>query len=228
MTATSRRRAPSGPRRRYHAYAVTRSAIFGPAVLAPLAGWAYLGEPLRVGGPGAAAGHLAGLAVMLAAGLIVIPYLAVTVVLFGPDLPKMLIPRRCRAWFRNRENRFGDKKHPRGTARSAYITDRLRRLVLAADPWCVGCRRTRSEHVDHRIPWSWGGLTSLVNCFGLCGDCNLRKCDYWEGWRGRAHWGRHFSMANIGLAHRVFRRESGLRGRWNPLRMIRLAWALGT
>ena len=157
---------------------------------------------------------------MVLAGLAVIPGLFVTLVCFAPDLPKQAVPRHWRARYRAWYGREG--------AKSSHITDRTRRLVYIADQFrCVGCGALGARDVDHRIPWAWGGLTILWNLFTLCERCNrVIKVDYWEDIHGRAHWGRHFSKAHRAEAHLIFRRES-LR-RWNPLRMLRIAWALGT
>jgi 5-methylcytosine-specific restriction endonuclease McrA len=188
---------------------VPRLATFGPAAAAPVAGWAYLGEPV----------FLAGLALMAVASLLVIPALAVTVACFLPELPKRAVPRSWRASYRSRRG-------PRQGQRSARIPARLRQLIHAADRHrCVGCGSRRDLQVDHGIPWAWGGLTILSNSFTLCRDCNIIKLDYWESWGGVPHYSRHFAVAHRNEAHRIFRRE-----RWHrlsPLRMLRLAWALG-
>ena len=141
----------------------------------------------------------------------------------------MAVPRGWRASYRNRVDRYGEKRRSRAQQKaSSYITDRLHHLVTAADRnRCVACGARGANDVDHRIPWSWGGLTILWNCFTLCATCNrVIKVDYWEDFRGRAHWGKHFNKNYRAQAHDIFRRES--RRRWNPLRMLRIAWALGT
>jgi hypothetical protein len=211
-------------RRTYRSYRVPQLACFGPAVGLPAWGWSYLGQPFSV--PGAGWAHAAGLGAMIAAGLLVIPGVFVTLVCFAPDLPKQCVPRGWRAWYRNRTDRHGVRRRSRAEQKSQYITDRLRYLVLAADPRCTGCGAPSTD-VDHRVPWAWGGLTILANCFGLCAYCNqVVKVDYWEDVRGKAHWGSHFNRAYRAQAHLVFRRES--RRRWSPLRMFRIAWAVGT
>jgi len=214
-------------RRRYPAYAASRAVWLVPAFGLPVYGWDQLGQPLHI--PGAAWAGTAGLIAMILAGLCVIPGLFVTLACFAPDLPKMLVPRKCRAWYRNREDRYGYKKRSRAEQRaSSYITDRLHRLVNTADRnRCTGCGARGATDVDHRIPWSWGGLTILWNCFTLCANCNRGiKVDYWEDFAGRAHWGSHFNKTYRYQAHEIFRRES--RRRWNPVRMFRIAWAVGT
>jgi len=204
-------------RRTYRAYYLSRGACFGPALGLPAFGWARLGRPLDISGANAAAWHAAGLGAMMAAGLLVIPGLFVTLVAFGGDLPKRLVPRSWRAGYRARHGRKG--------AKSARITDRTRRLVYAADRHrCIMCGG-RDLAVDHHVPWAWGGLTVLGNLFTLCGTCNGRKLDYWED-HGRPRYSRYFNRANEAFASAVYRRES--RARLNPFRMLRIAWALGT
>ena len=56
----------------------------------------------------------------------------------------------------------------------------LRYKVLERDQGkCVLCGRTPREgvtlHVDHVVPWSRGGLTTLSNLQTLCNDCNFGK-----------------------------------------------------
>jgi len=210
-------------RRTYRRYSVPGLGCWGSTLLLPVAGWVYLGKPLAYGGAGEAWGRAAGLGGMIFASLMVIPALFVTIACFAPDIPKMAVPRSWRALYRNRTGRCG-VKIARNGQKSSYITDRLRQLILAADRYtCVYCR-SPAKHIDHRVPWAWGGLTILFNCFSLCGNCNIRKLDYWEQ-RGRPRYSRHFSPANQMLASAIFRREG--RVRWNPFRMLRLAWALG-
>ena len=221
----------TGYRRTDRFYYLSRGACFIPALGLPLFGWDYLGRPLTVPGATATWWAAAGLLAMILAGLMVVPAVFVTLVCFAPDLPKMCVPRTWRASYRNRTDRYGRKKRSRVQQKaSSYISDRLRTLVNRADRYrCVGCGARGAYDVDHRIPWSWGGLTILWNCFTLCERCNrVIKVDYWETWRGVPHWGSHFSRANQQAAHEIFRRESGLHGRWNLLRLLRIAWALGT
>jgi 5-methylcytosine-specific restriction endonuclease McrA len=216
-------------RRAYRSYRFTRPAWLVPSAGLPAWGWDQLGRPLTVPGAHAAWFAAAGLAAMVLAGLAVIPGVYVSLVAFAPDLPKALVPRPWRASYRNRRKhaRLPWLRQSRDQQKSSYRSDRLKRLVLAADGHrCVGCGAPGTD-VDHRIPWAWGGLTVLWNCFTLCANCNqVIKVDYWEDISGRPHWGSHFSTANRYIAHRIFRRES--RRRWNPFRMLRIAWALGT
>jgi 5-methylcytosine-specific restriction endonuclease McrA len=205
-------------RRSYRAYYLSRTACFAPALGLPVYGWEYLGRPVAVAGADAVWWAAAGLGVLVLAGLLIIPGLFVTVVAFGPDLPKRCVPRSWRAGYRSRHGRIG--------AKSSVITERTRRLVYAADRHrCVWCGSRVDLAVDHHVAWAWGGLTILANLFTLCGTCNGRKLDYWEDWHGTAHFSRHFNLANRDFAHAVFRRERWRK--WSPFRMIRIAWALG-
>jgi 5-methylcytosine-specific restriction endonuclease McrA len=226
---TAVRRTGSAPRRKYRSYYASPAICFGSAFGLPLYGWAALGHPFSIPGVQAAWSQAAGLFVMVMAGLAVIPVVFVTLVCFAPDLPKLAVPRSWRASYRNRQDRYGYKKRSRADQKSSYISTRLRRLINAADRFrCVACGMPGTD-VDHRIPWSWGGLTILWNCFTLCPTCNrVIKVDYWEDWHGHPHWGRHFNRENQAAAHYIFRRESGLHGRWNLLRLFRIAWAVGS
>jgi hypothetical protein len=64
-------------------------------------------------------------------------------------------------------------------ARSRRISASLRFAVLRRDDFrCGYCGRRAPDvilHVDHRIPWSLGGLTTLDNLTTACQDCNLGK-----------------------------------------------------
>jgi len=57
----------------------------------------------------------------------------------------------------------------------------LRYKVLKKDKnKCVACGRNPKEdnvklHIDHKIPYSLGGLTELSNLQVLCSDCNISK-----------------------------------------------------
>ena len=66
---------------------------------------------------------------------------------------------------------------------SRTINQRLRFLVLARDNFsCCACGASPAKdggitklHVDHIIPWSRGGQTTLDNLQTLCEKCNLGK-----------------------------------------------------
>jgi len=69
---------------------------------------------------------------------------------------------------------------PRTTPRCANV--RLRYAVLTRDFCkCQVCGRSPATdpatrlHVDHKIPWSLGGPTTLENLVTLCEKCNLGK-----------------------------------------------------
>jgi hypothetical protein len=69
-----------------------------------------------------------------------------------------------------------DPRGPRDIALS------IRYKVLSRDRFrCVTCGRSPathpeiSLHVDHIMPWSKGGATTLANIRALCEDCNLGK-----------------------------------------------------
>ena len=69
---------------------------------------------------------------------------------------------------------------PHRTNRSVSLS--LRYEVLKRDNYrCVGCGATPALtpgtqlHIDHKLPWSKGGETELINLQTLCSDCNLGK-----------------------------------------------------
>lgn len=57
-----------------------------------------------------------------------------------------------------------------------YIPNRIRRMVLARDSYqCCECGSQSYLEMDHIIPLSKGGATSLNNLQTLCRGCNLKK-----------------------------------------------------
>jgi len=235
MSTVARRpayRRPARRRRRYRKYHLARSATFGPGFLAPLGGWLYLGEPL----------HWAGLAVMAAAGLIVIPA-AVVFVLFC--LPAIIIGGPFRQW------RISHRMHhDRAKCKSAYISAGLRRVVLAMDRYsCLYCGRSSAElallpprvnlngvvtprrvHVDHGQPWIAGGRTTMFNLGVLCDEHNEIKLNYWRERRGRRKgyiWYRPQRRTPERLLVAADITRVVLRKRWSIFRLVRAAWALG-
>ncbi|HET9502655.1 MAG TPA: HNH endonuclease signature motif containing protein [Hymenobacter sp.] len=56
----------------------------------------------------------------------------------------------------------------------------MRYKVLKRDSFkCVACGRTANDgiklHIDHKVPFSLGGLTELSNLQTLCNECNISK-----------------------------------------------------
>lgn len=69
-----------------------------------------------------------------------------------------------------------------GRSRTITLADRLK--VLDRDNFrCVLCGRTPATelgvklHIDHKIPFSQGGESTIDNLQTLCQDCNLGKSD---------------------------------------------------
>lgn len=64
------------------------------------------------------------------------------------------------------------------------ISDKLRYQVLKRDNFkCCACGASPAKnpavelHIDHIIPWSKGGETTIDNLQTLCSKCNLGKSD---------------------------------------------------
>ena len=62
------------------------------------------------------------------------------------------------------------------------ISDKLRYLVLKRDNFkCCACGTSPAKdssvelHIDHIVPWSKGGETTMDNLQTLCSKCNLGK-----------------------------------------------------
>ena len=202
--------------------AVSRTVTLAPGAGLAVWGWAAAGQPF--GSAHAAAWHAAGLGIFLAAGLLAWSALAVTAAcLRAPVLAGGIVPRRVRCRYRQRLIARGI---PREAQRSSYISKRLRRVTYAADRHrCAGCgvRHVRFQ-VDHIIPWAAGGLTALTNTMTLCPACNGIKSNYSRDRDGYEHY--HGDRKDIYLARKILAREK--RHRWNPLRMVRAAWALAS
>jgi hypothetical protein len=162
----------------------------------------YAGETLRCYPRGDVVTVLV-LVVVLVAGLLLAPR----------SMRGALIPRSWRVAYR--------RAHGREGARSAYVSPRLRRRVMAADRYrCVlrsGC--SGGLEVDHYRPWAGGGRTILSNCFALCHWHNRVKSNYWRARDGYVFY-RPFSGADDRvLAAAVLAAER--RARRNPCRYVR-------
>jgi hypothetical protein len=220
---------PPRRRRRYRSYRLSRWATFGTGAAVPLGGWLYLGEPLR----------WAGLGAMAVAGEAVIPVAVLFALYFLPALVMGgLVPRKWRIRHRLR--------HGRELCRSAYISAGLRRVVLAMDrDRCLYCGVTARElaampprrnldgrvtprrlHVDHGCPWRAGGLTVLLNMVALCDEHNEIKLNWWRERNGYV-WYRPQARNRERLAMAELITVTIRRRRWNPLRLLRAAWAMG-
>lgn len=69
-------------------------------------------------------------------------------------------------------------------SRTRHINWRVRFLVLQRDRFtCVSCGRSPAKdpsielHVDHTMPWSRGGASTIENLQTLCSVCNIGKSD---------------------------------------------------
>lgn len=183
---------------RRHAPRLSVGISLAPGIVLAGWGWHELGEPFR----------LAGLGIFEAAALIAWPLLALFAV-FG--LPAMAMGMWPREW----------RKRARHGRPRPDIPRWFRRVVFSADRYrCVACGNSAVLHIDHFMPWSLGGLTSLWNCLSLCQDCNLAKSNAWyfgdKFWPGMS---RHPEAARYILACERRRRHS-------VLRWLRVALAL--
>ena len=171
-------------------------------------GWAQVREP----------GRWAGLGVALALGLAVWPVLVLAVVFGLPALAQLAIPRSWRRKYRHR--------YERNTQKSARIPKWLRAVVLAMDRHrCAHCGIRAALQIDHIMPWSLGGMTSLWNLAALCRDCNLAKSNYWRYRDGYVVYRAWEGCDVPARAAAILATEK--RARWNLARWWRAAWALG-
>lgn len=186
-----------------------RTVSFVPPAGLAAWGWQAAREPL----------HLAGLGGAVALGLMTWPLLVLAIVFGLPACAAALVPRSWRAAHRHREAE-------RGYGRP-YIPIRLRRAVLAADRHrCLFCGSSLSLQLDHVMPWSCGGLSTLWNLVTLCGTCNRVKSNYWCYRRSGREVYRPFRNANNKAKARLILAVER-RARCNPARWLRAAWALG-
>lgn len=80
-------------------------------------------------------------------------------------------------------DRFNDKEIWNSLTRveRAKVSNRLRFVVYNRDNYqCQKCGRTTDLEIDHIIPISKGGKTTLDNLQTLCRSCNLEKSDIIE------------------------------------------------
>lgn len=215
-------------RRRYRSYRLSRRLTFGTGLAAPFAGWLYLGEPY----------HWAGLAAMAAAGTVTVPLFLLWVLFI---LPAVLIGGPFRQLrIRHRLH------HDRAQCKSAVITAGLRRVILAADRnRCLYCGITaaqlaalpprpgkdgrlykRTIHVDHGMPWRAGGRTTVLNLTALCDEHNEIKLNWWREKNGYI-WYRPENRTPETLRMAEIITMTVRRRRWNLLRLLRIAWAMG-
>ena len=89
----------------------------------------------------------------------------------------------CDIWLRNCPE-CGVKKSSNKKMHTRVISDKLRYQVLKRDNFkCCACGASPAKdpsvelHIDHIIPWSKGGETTIDNLQALCSRCNLGKSD---------------------------------------------------
>lgn len=91
----------------------------------------------------------------------------------------------CDVWLRKCPECGETKKKTTQKSKSRVISDKLRYTVLKRDNFkCCACGASPAKdpavelHIDHIVPWSKGGETTLENLQTLCSKCNIGKSDY--------------------------------------------------
>jgi len=74
--------------------------------------------------------------------------------------------------------------HKRGYG---IVWRRLRKMVLAEEPFCKVCETNPSEEVDHILPKFKGGTNERENLQGICKECHLKKTIEDAGKAPRCH-----------------------------------------
>ena len=64
---------------------------------------------------------------------------------------------------------------------------RLRKMVLAEEPFCMVCKGNASEEVDHITPKCDGGGNDRENLQGICRECHQKKTIQDAGNEERSH-----------------------------------------
>ena len=90
----------------------------------------------------------------------------------------------CDVWLRKCPECGVTKKNITQKCKSRVISDKLRYQVLKRDNFkCCACGASPAKnpavelHIDHILPWSKGGETTLENLQTLCSKCNIGKSD---------------------------------------------------
>lgn len=92
--------------------------------------------------------------------------------------------KACEAFIRYKKNdpEFEKLLKPESTARSRSINEKIRLQIFKRDNYaCVICGKNPANyrgvilHLDHKIPFSQGGDSSIENLRTLCNKCNLGK-----------------------------------------------------
>lgn len=177
-----------------------RIGALGVQLLAAVWIWNSIGQP--------AAAILVGLFVLVVVAWHVALVFAVAVVPYSISL---CWPRTARAWWRQR-----DERNRQASSRTPAF---VRAVIWSADrDRCVNCHQP-GRHIDHRVPWSFGGMSLLPNLFLLCASCNLVKLTFWVDRHGVEH-GR---TSDRDLARQIWSAER--RARRSLARWCRIAWA---
>ena len=69
-----------------------------------------------------------------------------------------------------------EKQDEKVMVKRRYISENLRNRIFQRDNWkCVNCKSNKNLEIDHKVPFSKGGITSFNNLQTLCKKCNLIK-----------------------------------------------------
>ena len=157
--------------------------------------------------------------------------------------PALLVPRRQRFRYRRWRKTTVIRPLRQGRRRqsSSQISKRMRKIVLAADRnRCIACsarkgemyedsggviRQIRALQVDHRVPWSLGGYTWLLNLAALCPRCNQVKSNYFKAPDGRVLFRNTWYGQGAKAAAAAIYRTETIRCH-SPARWLRAALAL--
>ena len=97
------------------------------------------------------------------------------------NVPESILPENAHVAPQEKEPAKGTTPHQK-TSRDINL--RLRFMVMQRDNFkCCACGASPAKspdvelHVDHIIPWSKGGETTIDNLQTLCSKCNLGKSD---------------------------------------------------
>lgn len=100
------------------------------------------------------------------------------------DCGEKYLANGCDIWLRKCPVCSEKQKTVSSNRRHRSLSKKMRYQILQRDNFkCCACgaspktEPTVQLHIDHIIPWSKGGETTLDNLQTLCSDCNIGKGD---------------------------------------------------